>query len=552
MSTNSEPTAPSRRRRRTAHAKSGCRTCKIRRVKCDEVRPSCAKCVTTGRVCDGYGIWEQPPATISLAQKPAGAPQQTLSLNYPLPLLPGLAHEEKRYLDRFQHLVISKLSQPFGSHFWSSIVTQLSMTEPAVVHGCIALASAYESFIPKDGLESVASTVPPGAFMLRQYNRAIRALTTELSSGNPVSLRTAVVSCVLFICLEILRGDLNAMQAHFSSGIKLLRQLQNGDRKVALMDSAVLVKHNAEVLDDHLVDVFTRLNLHFLMLGHGSQLKQTFIPSFLYGRRIQIPRQFYSTREVRQSLTILLLSIIHLIKEAEQLTLDTDIHPPPPSAVMIEKQKALQSALSEWTAAYELSEGRLSTSASTQEKLGLLMLRMYADIFSAFLGTCFSIKETSYDTHTAVFESTIKRYEEVFSIQESTTLNSEFKSNPVFTIDMGFFPPLYSTALKCRNPKIRREALSLLRRFRHMEGPWTGDKVARVAEYVMRLEEAHFEGQSDVVLPEFCRIHCVECKLPDQHSPGANMGSLTMRRFRHELGKEGGWVVMKCEIDLGA
>jgi hypothetical protein len=54
------------------------------------------------------------------------------------------------------------------------------------------------------------------------------------------------------------------------------------------MDRTVLVKHNAEALDDHLVDVFTKLNLHFLMLGHGSQLKQTFVPSFIYDRRIQI------------------------------------------------------------------------------------------------------------------------------------------------------------------------------------------------------------------------------------------------------------------------
>lgn len=30
---------------------------RIRKVKCDEGRPACERCVTTGRVCDGYGIW---------------------------------------------------------------------------------------------------------------------------------------------------------------------------------------------------------------------------------------------------------------------------------------------------------------------------------------------------------------------------------------------------------------------------------------------------------------------------------------------------------------
>ncbi|KAH8701545.1 hypothetical protein BGW36DRAFT_371084, partial [Talaromyces proteolyticus] len=38
------------------HKKSrgGCITCKIRRKKCDEMRPSCQRCTGTGRKCDGY------------------------------------------------------------------------------------------------------------------------------------------------------------------------------------------------------------------------------------------------------------------------------------------------------------------------------------------------------------------------------------------------------------------------------------------------------------------------------------------------------------------
>src|ERR1700761_9327607 len=38
-------------------SKTGCKTCKIRRVRCGEERPACRRCVATGRVCDGYGIW---------------------------------------------------------------------------------------------------------------------------------------------------------------------------------------------------------------------------------------------------------------------------------------------------------------------------------------------------------------------------------------------------------------------------------------------------------------------------------------------------------------
>jgi hypothetical protein len=72
--------------------KSGCRTCKqvydvpidetksntlrARRVKCDEAYPACNRCITAGRVCDGYGIWgggtasQQDVAQLVHARKP--------------------------------------------------------------------------------------------------------------------------------------------------------------------------------------------------------------------------------------------------------------------------------------------------------------------------------------------------------------------------------------------------------------------------------------------------------------------------------------------------
>ncbi|RSL93548.1 hypothetical protein CEP52_013182 [Fusarium oligoseptatum] len=34
--------------------KTGCATCRIRKIKCDEGKPFCLKCVKTGRTCDGY------------------------------------------------------------------------------------------------------------------------------------------------------------------------------------------------------------------------------------------------------------------------------------------------------------------------------------------------------------------------------------------------------------------------------------------------------------------------------------------------------------------
>src|SRR5450755_1287659 len=51
------PQASPEIKRTRAHkpkVRTGCVTCKIRRVKCDETKPSCLKCTRSGRKCDGY------------------------------------------------------------------------------------------------------------------------------------------------------------------------------------------------------------------------------------------------------------------------------------------------------------------------------------------------------------------------------------------------------------------------------------------------------------------------------------------------------------------
>ncbi|KAL6230660.1 hypothetical protein BDW75DRAFT_244619 [Aspergillus navahoensis] len=523
-------------RKSTPRTRSGCRTCKIRRVKCDEQRPSCRQCLVSGRACDGYGIWGQPKSTTPLP-----------SLAYSPRTLPGLAQEERHCLERFRVLLTDKLTRPFGSRFWSSLVLQLSLSEPAVLHASIALTSAYDSFAPAQIREDVA-TVAPTPFLLRQYNCAIRALLGNAALESTASLRVATVSCIFFICLEILRGDLSAMEVHFAAGIKLLHQLQQQEHKLATTTDLVLVRHDPERFDDHLVDVFARLNLQFLMLGHGSQQKEAFVPSFQYGRASHLPRRFSTVDEARQSLNPLLLSIIHVIKQVERLSLTTNAHPPPPNAVMLEKQKGLQAAMEDWIASHDTSIQSTLVSITRQEKLGLLMLRTYADVAAILLSVCFSVKETAYDAHLPVFKSILQRYSDIHSTDYPLAFDTR-ETDPTFMIDTGLFPPLYFTALKCRDHPTRHQALSMLRQYAHMEGPWTGPMLARVAGHVVSLEEKHFgevltkaatPTAVSMVLPEFSRIHCVECRLPARRELGSNLASLTLRRFRHEMAAKGG------------
>ncbi|KAL4889903.1 hypothetical protein BDV59DRAFT_185714 [Aspergillus ambiguus] len=152
---------PARKRR----VKSGCQTCRIRKAKCDEGYPACHRCLSTGRHCDGYGIWgggksyrSSEPSPLTITQ-PSYHPQQAAS------------KQEGPYLDWFQHRSITRLPGSFVSAFWSSFLLQSSVAEPAVLHAILALSSVHRQGIMDDD--------HPGAgrdekFTLESYSRAIR------------------------------------------------------------------------------------------------------------------------------------------------------------------------------------------------------------------------------------------------------------------------------------------------------------------------------------------------------------------------------------------
>ncbi|KAM3540802.1 hypothetical protein ARSEF1564_006270 [Beauveria bassiana] len=74
--TENEGTSPPRQKRWATKTRTGCITCRIRRVKCDEAKPMCNRCMTSGRMCDGY---KSPP------QKPSKQTASTPSESVPEP-----------------------------------------------------------------------------------------------------------------------------------------------------------------------------------------------------------------------------------------------------------------------------------------------------------------------------------------------------------------------------------------------------------------------------------------------------------------------------------
>ncbi|OCT48949.1 hypothetical protein CLCR_04682 [Cladophialophora carrionii] len=225
--------------------KTGCTTCRLRRVKCDEGKPSCRRCTTAGRICDGYDqqskaaislSWENHPWTHSWTPfvRPAASVEASPE-SYALPRLllpPRLlvfdSAEEQQSYDFFRSRSVGELTEVFhiDETFWNLCVLQMSMTQPAVRYAVAALGAMHRIYatgdttaIPADASDSQTR------FALEQCNRSIKSLLERRGSEARAEKLSTLVACILYTCLASIQGHQRQSIMHLRNGMKLLDNL---------------------------------------------------------------------------------------------------------------------------------------------------------------------------------------------------------------------------------------------------------------------------------------------------------------------------------------
>ncbi|KAH6632920.1 hypothetical protein C7974DRAFT_162188 [Boeremia exigua] len=210
--------------------RTGCITCRIRRVKCDERKPACMRCTTTGRTCDGYpsnfrvvaSAQTTIPSEVTLREPPNPSPWPLLLGRLPSP-------EQVRYLAR--HFTIKPvpemgMSYETGMSYESEARATLCATsEPAVRHALTSLSTLRRAFeqcighvykIPTGGLD-----VQDG---LKEYNRAIRSLAMRISNHDAYAIQYSLLCCQMFISIELGLDDFNSATQHLIRGLCIMYQ----------------------------------------------------------------------------------------------------------------------------------------------------------------------------------------------------------------------------------------------------------------------------------------------------------------------------------------
>lgn len=113
-----------------------------------------------------------------------------------------------------------------NSCLWSQVVLQLCHHDQAVKHALVAFGTAYhlyKSMEPSSAHDDQPHEVDKTKlFILAQYTASVSKLQEHIASGSPQSITIALVCCLVFTCLENLRGNYRGGVAHLKNGTRII------------------------------------------------------------------------------------------------------------------------------------------------------------------------------------------------------------------------------------------------------------------------------------------------------------------------------------------
>ncbi|KIX03565.1 uncharacterized protein Z518_07118 [Rhinocladiella mackenziei CBS 650.93] len=216
---------PTRQKAFSHKVRTGCITCKRRRVKCDEGKPYCQTCLKGKRRCLGYAVPKANIFTVATqkkqANRPPSPPWPGVDGNPILLLAPRIhfgTQEENRSLEHWLLKTSPMLSHygPMGD-FYTAVVPRFAWQSPVIKHMLLSLSLTHEKFVRGVTLASADMTS-------RAVSHYIAAITA-IRKTNPPILHVLIASLIAWT-MEMMQNDFTAAEIHLQATLTLLRQYE--------------------------------------------------------------------------------------------------------------------------------------------------------------------------------------------------------------------------------------------------------------------------------------------------------------------------------------
>ncbi|PYH88966.1 hypothetical protein BO71DRAFT_403440 [Aspergillus ellipticus CBS 707.79] len=470
-----------RQKRWSKRVQTGCVTCRIRHVKCDETKPSCRRCTSTGRKCDGYA---DPSTSADKRKKKQGSVQivgyvHVAQMPSAWDSLGGEPVENESF-HFFRLVTTSNLSGFFDFGFWSYRLLQVSHQYPALWHAMTALARLHRDFATDDTPMTVSRTRDSQkiVFALRQYNKSIRALRELLLRPYLTHVdKLAILStCILYVGLAILQNFHWQAFQQIGNALKLFHLWNFGLQTDGNTDMNVLLAL--------LTQLDSQARPHLLT-------KRPLIP-WTDNRMILMPTSspFRSLLEAYVALEVHFNNMIRLFTDMQTPPPDTPLPDHIKNALLI-KQKCLDD-FDEWDRRLA-SYLAIAPHEKDNNALDLLYLRrtfaqisLSLDATKGELASDDFLNEYTYMLHRA---ARILGAPSPSLAPAAILSHSQPPSRLFFCLTTTATEPLFFIATHCREPKIQQAALQLMKQYPRRESICEGPVAVSIAEALIGFEK---------------------------------------------------------------
>ena len=457
------------------HAKrrTGCPTCRQRRVRCDETRPACQNCQRTSRQCPGYShAFAQVTVRdiLNNRSRPTGVVPSTPRI---VSGLHGGEHHGQAF-DFYRHATASALAGALDYRLWYVTVLQHSETDQAVRHAVTALGYLSRHSETCDVLQAESCSCQAYQASISQYSKAVMELRkrTHLRTGDS----HPVVTYALFACLESLLGNTHQVRE--------------------LADVAVsLLQTGAMLSDDQLfLEFFQRLRIYFHLVWQGYRL-----PSSRIAEDATPTQAFANLSEARQSLHMLIGDFITLVNYPVWV----QGHSPDRTEANYVEALREQSDLLRRTSLWHEACDALSEQEKSSEAFAIL--ECYLILADLWLRVVVQRDEEAFSRDITPFSNIIARAATHVMPSDGPAGRAQ-----LFNFGLGWMDPLYYTIQKCRNVDLRQQALQLLAALPRQEGIWTHDKLLVLAKRIVGWESLGELFQLVTAAPDFVEDGCLK------------------------------------------
>lgn len=385
-------------------------------------------------------------------------------------ILPGIG-DGIRYLEYYHHCARHTLSTSFDNEFWSRTTLQLAHSEPAVRHALVALGHLHKN---EDGTlkhaRSKFAAQHDSRTLLYYYNKAVRCLVDRMAQAS-YPPEVGLVTCVIFVCMEFLRGNYHTAFTHLTNGLKILSECEERLRHDSLMTPRLMrsdskpycTSTRPSLIEDELQPIFMRAVASALMYGVDAE---DFIDIPEASAQHYQNLHLETVRQVQLSCHKLRNQSILHIRNMSRKVYDTDT---PITAEDYQAQENLLECQRAWYKALQRFETHVPLSEA--DKVTISALRTHYLAIYIWTDCLMEVRQTPFDAHLDGFIDLLLHAEVVLDFMGGQKAQASTR----FTFEISLIPAIFFVATRCRCPVTRRRTLDLLARNPPREGLWDAE-----------------------------------------------------------------------------